>query len=361
MRKWILPGVGTLLTLVLLGCNSAPPEGQQGTSGKGTENTPPKAAGGQNIEGAGATFPYPIYKQWFAAYTKETGTQINYQSIGSGAGYKALKDKTVDFAASDAPLSAKEEADLPGPVVHIPTVGGAVVLAYNLPGIASGLHLTPEIIAGVYMGKIKSWNDPSIKAVNSSANLPSTAIVPVHRTDGSGTTYIFTNYLKKVSADWASSVGAGKSVNWPSGLGGKGSDGVAASVGRTAGGIGYIELAYAVEHKLAYASVKNQAGSFVEPTVESTQAAIENYVDPLSKDIKTTTVDAPGATSYPICSVTYILLYKNGGRNTAAAVKLWDWNLQAAQQDQAKSLYYAPLPAALIKINQDALKSVKSP
>ena len=318
-----------------------------------------QAAQAQNIEGGGATFPYPIYKRWFAAYTKATGVQVNYQSIGSGAGYTALKNKTVDFAASDAPLSAAEEAALSGPVVHIPTVGGAVVLAYNLPGIGSGLHLTPAIISGIYLGTIKSWSDPAIKAANPKTNLPATAILPVHRTDGSGTTYIFTNYLKKASGDWASSVGAGKSVSWPSGLGGKGNDGVAAVVQRTEGGIGYVELAYAIEHKLAYASVKNKAGSFVAPSVESTQAAIEQYAAQLSKDIKTPTVDAPGANSYPICSVTYVIMYRNGGRNTRGAVKLWDWMMLPTQQNDAKSLYYAPIPAGLIKINQASLKAIR--
>ena len=358
MKKWILPGISAILTLLLCGCNGGTPEGG-GKSGTPSDTSGGKSANAQKIEGAGATFPYPIYKQWFAAYTTANSAQINYQSIGSGAGYTALKDKTVDFAASDAPLSSKEEADLSGPVVHIPTVGGAVVLVYNLPGVASGLHLTPDIIAGIYMGRIKTWDDAVIKAANPSANLPAKPVQPVHRTDGSGTTYIFTHYLKKVSTDWASSIGAGKSVTWPSGMGGKGSDGVAASVTRTEGGVGYVELAYAIEHKLAYASVKNQAGAFVEPSVESTQAAIENYAELLSKDIKTPTVDAPGEKSYPICSLTYVLLYKNGGRNTGGAVKLWDWILQPAQQDQAKTLYYAPLPPALIKINQDALKGIQ--
>ncbi|HZP80953.1 MAG TPA: phosphate ABC transporter substrate-binding protein PstS [Chthonomonadaceae bacterium] len=319
----------------------------------------PRTVSAQTIEGAGATFPAPIYKQWFAKFQQATGTNVNYQAVGSGAGINALKTRTVDFGASDAPLSEAEEAGMPGPVVHIPTVGGAVVLSYNLPGVGSGLRFTPEIIAGIYLGKIKSWRDPAISAANPGTNLPELAIQPVHRTDGSGTTYVFTSYLRKANREWAASVGAGRSVNWPIGLGGKGNPGVAAVVRRTAGGIGYVELAYAVENRLAYGSVKNRAGNFVTPSVESTTAAISKYIGPLRKDVKTPIVDAPGINSYPICSLTYILLYKNGGRNTGGATRLWAWAMEPAQQQQAKALYYAPLPEGLVKINLAALKSIR--
>jgi len=311
------------------------------------------------IKGAGATFPAPIYSKWFAKFQQTNGTAVDYQAIGSGGGYNALKNKTVDFAASDAPLSPSEEAQLGQPVVHIPTVGGAVVLTYNLPGVPSGLKLTGDIIAGIYLGKIRSWNDAALKAINPGVTLPATPMQPMHRSDSSGTTYIFTHYLKSVSGEWAAGSGAGKSVSWPVGLAGSHNDGVAALVKRTPGGIGYVELAYAVQNHLAYASVRNKAGSFVVPSVESTEAAINQYVAELRRNIKTPTVNAPGAGSYPICSLTYILIYKNGVGQSGLATKLWSWALQPAQQAEARSLYYAPLPSALVQINLASLKSVR--
>jgi phosphate transport system substrate-binding protein len=310
------------------------------------------------VRGAGATFPAPIYQQWFAQFSKQTGTTVDYQSVGSGKGYDALKNKTVDFGASDAPLSAQEEAALPGRIVHVPTVGGAVALTYNLLGVGNGLQLTPDVIADIFLGRIRVWNDPRIVGANPGKRLPATPIKPVCRTEGSGTTYIFTHYLKKVSGAWASGPGAGKSVNWPAGVGVKGNPGVAAQVRRLPGTIGYVELAFALENKLAYAAVKNRAGKFVLPSVESTTAAIGQYTALLTKDIKTPTVDAPGADSYPICSLTYILIYQNGG-NGGPVTKLWSWALQPAQQAMAKTLYYAPLPPALVRLNMTTLKSVQ--
>jgi len=318
----------------------------------------PRPAAAQ-VHGAGATFPEPIYRQWFAGFLKATGVSVDYQAVGSGQGVKSVHDKTVDFGASDAPLSAKEEADMPGPVVHIPTVGGAVVLTYELPGVASGLRLTPDVIADIFLGKIKNWSDPRIRGINPGVNLPNLNMLTVHRSDGSGTTYIFTHYLRKVSPAWASGPGAGKSVEWPTGLAGKGNAGVAANIKRTPGAVGYVELAYAVENKLPYASVKNRAGNFIKPSSESTTAAISQYVNELKKDIKTPTVDAAGANSYPICSLTYILLYRTGGSNVAQAVKLWSWVMQPAQQAQAKTLLYAPLPSALTKLNLANLATIK--
>ncbi len=346
------------LTLIFLNGCSSPSNSSSGSSGS-SGNAASSSGSGGAIQGAGATFPAPIYTKWFAAYTQQTGTNVNYQAVGSGAGYKALKDNTVDFAASDAPLSDEEEKALANPVVHIPTVGGAVVLTYNLPGAPANLHLAGDVIADIFLGNIKTWSDPRITALNPGVSLPGTAITSVHRTDGSGTTYIFTHYLQKVSPNWASKIGAGKSVDWPAGLGGKGSDGVAGVVRRTNGGIGYVELAYAIANKLPFAAVKNHDGNFVTASAETTTAAIGQYVDQLTKDIKTPTVDAPGANSYPICSVTYILIYKSGGKNTAAAAKLWDWAMQPAQQQQAGSLYYASLPEAIVKLNQAALQPLE--
>ena len=310
------------------------------------------------IRGAGATFPAPIYTKWFAEFQKQTGKSVDYQSIGSGAGYNAIKNKTVDFGASDAPLSAAEEAAMPGQVVHIPTVGGAVVLSYNLPGIGSGIQFTGEIISEIFLGKIKTWADPRIRAINPGKNLPDMPIQPVHRTDGSGTTFIFTNYLKKAGSDWAAGPGAGKSVNWTIGLGGKGNPGVEAIVKRTPGAVGYVELAYAINSKMPYGNVKNRAGKFIEPTSDSTAAAINAYASELARNIKTPTVDAKGANSYPICSVTYIIFYKSAGPKNGDVTALWSWAMSPAVQAEAKTLYYAPLPAALVKINLATMKAI---
>jgi phosphate transport system substrate-binding protein len=316
----------------------------------------PRYAGSQ-VRGAGATFPEPIYTKWFAAYKQARGVSIDYQAVGSGAGYNALKNRTVDFGASDAPLTPSEEAALPEPVVHIPSVGGAVAITYNLPGAPQGLKLTPDVIAGIFLGRITSWADPKIKTLNPGVNLPVIAIQPVHRTDGSGTTYIFTHYLRKADAGWAAGPGAGKSVSWPVGLGGKGSQGVAALLAHTPGAIGYVELAYAVSEKLPFAAIRNRAGAFMLPSVQSTTAAINQYAAELAKDIKTPTVDANGKGSYPICSLTYILMFRASAKPDV--VKLWSWAMQPAQQSQVTSLYYAPLPSSVVKLNGAALAAVK--
>ncbi len=312
----------------------------------------------QTLQGAGATFPYPIYKEWFTKFQQATGVGVNYQSVGSGQGYNALKAKTVDFGASDAPLTAEEERAMPAPVVHIPTVGGAVVLGYNVPGVGAGLRLTSDIVAGIFLGKITKWNDPAIVAVNKKIALPDLAIQPAHRTDGSGTTYIFTHYLKKVSADWAAGPGAGKSVNWPAGIGGKGNAGVAGAIQRTPGAIGYIELEYAVKQNIAYASLKNRSNNFVAPSVQSVTAAIAGAVNELKKDIKTPIVDSAGKNSYPISGLTYILIYKANNPNNANVTKLWDWALEKAQQEFAQTLYYSALPDKLVGVNKAVLKSI---
>jgi phosphate transport system substrate-binding protein len=355
MKKVVFACLLMALPIGLIGCSQNTPEKSETPKTDSGAKTP---SGAQAIEGAGATFPKPIYEKWFADYQKATGTSVNYAAVGSGSGIKALQDKTVDFAASDAPASAADEQGMQGgPIVHIPTVGGAVVLAYNVAGIPTGLKLTGEIIAEIFLGKIKAWNDPKLAAINPDIKLPATALLPIHRSDSSGTTYIFTNYLKKASPEWAS-VGAGKSVNWPGGLAGKGNDGVSTTLLDKEGGIGYVELAYAIQKRLNFAVVQNHDGKFVAASSESTTAAIEQYVDQLRTDIKTPTVDAPGPNSYPICSLTYILLYKNGGRNTTGAVKLWEWAMQPEHQSTAKDLYYAPLPVALAKLNEETLKSV---
>ncbi len=310
----------------------------------------PMTASAQNLEGAGSTFVGPCFLREFARYKQITGGSVNYQVVGSGAGYIAFKNKTADFGASDAPMTAQEEGELPGKAVQFPVIGGAVVMTYNLPGVATGLKFTPEIIAGMYLGKIKLWNDPAIRAVNPGVNLPAIAVQPVHRTDGSGTTYVFTNYLKKANGEWAGSIGAGKSVSWPVGLGGKGNQGVAAVVARTPGGLGYNELAFAVENKLSYGSVRNRAGKFVTANIGTTTAAIDFYANSVSKDVRIPVVDAGGANSYPITGLVYVFLYTNTPK-AAQLTKLWKWFLEPAQQQDAKVLLYAPLPESLVKLN----------
>jgi phosphate transport system substrate-binding protein len=316
-------------------------------------------AQGTTLRGAGSTFAAPIYTQWFAEYKKETGVSVDYQAVGSGAGINALKNRTVDFGATDAPLTDSDLKQMPFPVVQIPTLGGAVVMTYNLPGVGSGLRLTPEIIADIYMGKIKKWNDPRILAVNFIKNLPDLPIHPVHRSDASGTTYIFTSFLTKAVPEWAKQIGSGKSVSWPVGIGGQGNPGVTANIMRTKGGFGYVELAYAIQNHLSLASVRNAAGNFVTPSVTTTNIAIGQYIAALKKDIRTPTVYAPGVNSYPICGLTYVLIYQHGGSNPGPVTKLFSWAMGEEAQKMGEKLYYAPLPPSLIKLNLAALKTVQ--
>lgn len=361
--QWSAVGVA----LALAGCGSG---GDQNQTSGGTatdqnsttaQTTTGAGAGGAKgrLTGAGATFPYPIYSKWFDTYGSKNGVQINYQSIGSGGGIQQLKAGTVDFGASDAPLKAEDEKAMPGPVVHIPTVGGSVAIAYNLPGVQS-LKLDGPTLANIYLGKVKKWDDPSIAALNAGAKLPSTAIAVAHRADGSGTTNIFTTYLKTVSPNWASKVGSGKAVSWPTGVGGKGSEGVTGVVKQQPGGIGYVELNYAIQNKLAVASLKNKDGQFVEPTVDSTTAAIAGGLPALQKDIKAPLVNEGGAKAYPIVGLTYLLVYKQqkDAAKGQALTSFLKWAMTDGQ-GMAKDLAYAPLPPEVIKMNQTAIDSVK--
>jgi phosphate transport system substrate-binding protein len=313
-----------------------------------------------SLTGAGATFPYPIYSKWFDAYGKSTGARINYQSIGSGAGIQQLKARTVDFGASDAPLSNEEIKSMPGPVIHIPTVAGAVVVIYNVRGVGNGLRLTPQIVSGIFLGKIKSWDDSAIKKANPKMRLPRQGIFVAHRSDGSGTSYIFTNYLAAVSSEWKSKVGAGKSVNWPVGIGGKGNEGVAGIVKQTPGTVGYVELAYAVQNHLPYASVQNRAGQFVAPGIESTTIAASGAVPAMKKDIRALAVNSPVKGAYPISGFTYILLYRNqvNGPEGKELCRFLNWAMHDGQK-MARSLLYAPLPESLVRMNTAALAGVK--
>jgi phosphate transport system substrate-binding protein len=312
-----------------------------------------------NLTGAGATFPYPLYSKWFDTYHQMTGIEVNYQSIGSGGGIQQLKNGTVDFGASDAPLTDAKLKEMPRKVLHFPTVAGAVVLAYNLPSVKQRLQLTSGIVAGIYMGKITTWNDKQIAAVNPGVALPAAPILPVHRSDGSGTSYIFTTYLSAVNGPWKEMVGANTSVSWPAGIGGKGNEGVSGLVRQTQGAIGYVELAYAKQNRLPVARLQNRSGQFVEPTLASTTAAAEGAAMLLGKDVRTPIVNSAAPTAYPICGLTYILIYqdqKDPGKAHALA-GLLRWAMEQGQ-DVAGTLDYARLPAAVIKVNEGTLGKI---
>lgn len=296
----------------------------------------------QSLNGAGATFPEPLYKRWFQEYGQAKGVQINYQAIGSGGGIKAITGHTVDFGASDAPMNATELAAAPG-ILHIPTVAGAVCIAYNVPGLPEHIKLTGPVIADLFLGKISKWNDPAIARLNPGVNLPATSVYPVHRSDGSGTTNIFTTYLSEVSGEWKGQIGAGKSVKWTKGIGGKGNPGVAALVKQTEGGIGYIELAYAIQNNIPYASVRNARGNYVLPTVASTTAAAEGST--LPADFRKVIVNTAAPQGYPITGFTFLLVYPN---SKPELKQFLEWALTEGEKG-AETLYYAPLPVNVQK------------
>jgi phosphate transport system substrate-binding protein len=312
-----------------------------------------------NLTGAGATFPYPIYSKWFDLYHKQTGVQINYQSIGSGGGIQQVKAGTVDFGASDAPLNNQRLKEMPKAIVHFPTVAGAVVLAYNLPGVTQALQLTPELVAGIYLGKVTMWNDKRIAAANPGVALPNMPIAAIHRSDGSGTTYIFTAYLSAVSKEWKELVGNNTSVSWPVGLGGKGNEGVSGLVRQAPGAVGYVELAYAKQNNFAVASVKNLAGKFVAPSLASTTAAADGAAAQLGKDVRTPIVNSPAPDAYPIAGLTFLLVHKEQ-RDAAkgkAIVEFIRWAM-AEGQSVAEGLDYAALPSSVVKVNEANLLSI---
>ena len=323
-------------------------------------NTGKNSANGKvTITGAGSSFDNPLFSKMFAVYYDSTKTQINYQSVGSGAGISQLTNKTIDFGASDAPMNSKQDSAAVTPVLHIPITAGAVVVSYNLPDVKETLKFTPDIIANIFLGKITKWNDAAIVAANQGVKLPATAIVVAHRSDGSGTTAIFTSYLSKVSAEWQGKVGSGTAVNWPSGLGGKGNEGVAGLIKQTPGGIGYIELAYAIQNNIPYATVQNKAGNFILPTIESVTAAA-NIAIPADGKLWLTDTDAPDG--YPIAGFSWILLYQEqgyGNRTQAQAtqlVQLLYWMIHDGQQFSA-ALHYAPLSDATVTVGANLLKS----
>jgi phosphate transport system substrate-binding protein len=316
-----------------------------------------------SLTGAGATFPNPIYSKWFSEYNKKTGVQINYQSIGSGGGIKQYTEGTVDFGASDGPMSEEQMQAIGGHVLHIPTVLGAVVVTWNLPSLgATVLKFDGPTIADIFLGKVTKWNDKRLAALNPGVKLPDQDIIVVHRSDGSGTSYIFTDYLSKLSDEWKNKVGKATSVNWPVGLGGKGNEGVTQQVKQTEGSLGYVELIYAEANKLPYAEVKNVSGQFVKPSLESvTQAAGSAKFDK-NTDFRVSITNAPGQGAYPISSFTWLLVrpdMKDAAK--AKAMKgFLDWMVTPEAQSMATQLIYAPLPKEVVELVKERLKTLKA-
>lgn len=349
-----------ILAIVAVAAACSP---DQSKSGSNAATPAGQRSGSVDLTGAGATFPYPLYSKWFATYAEKTGVRINYQSIGSGGGIRQLSEGTVDFGASDSPMKDEEIAKAKGPVLHIPTVLGAVAVTYNLPGVTAQLKLTGQVLADVFAGNIKKWNDPRIAALNSGVKLPATDVLIVHRSDGSGTTYVFTDYLTTVSKSWAAGPGRGKEVPWPVGLGGKGSDGVAGQVKLTPGAVGYVELAYAKQNNLPFAAIQNAAGKFVAPSPAGATAAAAAVAEklPANTDYRLSIVNAPGADAYPISSFTWILVYQQqaDGVKGKKLVDFLRWALTEGE-GQATALDYAPLPASMSAQLMTRLDSIKS-
>ncbi len=320
----------------------------------------PAAGAALTITGAGATFPYPLYSKWFYEYSNShPGVNFNYQSIGSGGGIRQITAGTVDFGASDAPMTDAEMAKLAGPVLHVPMTIGAVTVVYNLAGIGSGLKLAQDVLADIYLGRIRKWNDPRIASLNPGLKLPGADIVVAERSDGSGTTDIFTNYLSTVSPEWRAKVGRGKSVRWPVGLGGKGNEGVAGLVRQTPGAIGYVELAYAKQNRMTVAAVRNRDGAFVLPSIASTTAAAAGAAKTMPADFRVSLVDAPGRESYPICGMTWLLVSRDqkDPAKGKALVSFLKWAIRDGQKI-GPSLDYAPLPKTVVEKVDEALKQI---
>ncbi len=316
-------------------------------------DTAQASGGGVALTGAGATFPYPIYSKWFADYAAKTGVRINYQSIGSGGGIRQISEQTVDFGATDGPMTDEEIAKAKGgPILHFPTVIGAVAITYNVPGLDQPLRLDGPAIGDIFLGRITRWNDARLTALNPGVSLPDEDVLVVHRSDGSGTTYVFTDYLAQASPAWKAGPGRGKEIQWPVGLGGKGNEGVAGQVKQTPGAVGYVELAYAKQNRMAIAAIRNPAGQFVLPSAEGATAAAEGALGSLgaNTDYRVSIVNAPGAAAYPISSMTWLLVYRNQA-NTAKSQQLRDflrWAYTEGER-QAAALDYAPLPDAILQ------------
>jgi phosphate transport system substrate-binding protein len=319
------------------------------------------AAAQTQINGAGASFPFPIYTKWFSEYGKlHSDVQINYQSIGSGGGIRQLTAQTVFFGATDGPMNEEQLKGAPGPILHFPTVLGGVVPIYNVEGVTAPLKFSGKVLADIILGKITKWNDPAIAALNAGVKLPATDITVAHRSDGSGTTYIFVDYLSKVSPEFKEKVGVNTSVNWPVGVGGKGNEGVAGLVKQTPGTIGYVELIYAIQNKIPYGSVQNADGEFLQASLESVTAAASGATKSMPADFRVSITNAPGKGAYPISSFTWLLFYENPTDKAKAKVMVdfMKWALTDGQKYCAE-LGYAPLPKEVVALEMEALKKIK--
>lgn len=349
--------LSAFLTVSLLsGCGgNGSKTGKDTTGGSRTGSN----ASSNTLLGAGSTFVYPLFSKLFAVYNKETGIRVNYQSIGSGGGILQLTNKTIDFGDSDAPLNDDQTKKMGADVLHIPMCSGAVVISYNLPEVKGTIKLTPSVLANIFLGKITKWNDAQIAKINPDLSLPATGIFIAHRSDGSGTTNIFTTYLSKVSSEWNTKPGKGSAINWPAGLGGKGNEGVAGLIKQTPGAVGYIELAYAIQNKMTYADIQNKSGKFITPTVASTSAA-GNISMPDDAKVSLSNTDA--ADGYPISGFTWALIYKEQNYNNRSldraqkVVKLLWWNIHDGQK-YCNDLNYAQLSPAAVKVAEKILKS----
>jgi len=325
--------------------------------------TAAEPATGQALTGAGATFPNPIYTKWFDAYSRKTGVRINYQSIGSGGGIRQFTEGTVDFGATDGPMNASQIAAVNANVVHVPTVLGAVVVTYNLPGLGdTRLKFDGNTLVDIFMGRLTKWNDQRLAALNPGVQLPDQDIIVVHRSDGSGTTYIFTDYLNKFSREWKDKVGYATSVNWPVGLGGKGNEGVTQQVKQTEGAIGYVELIYALSNRLGYGEVENAAGKFVVPSLESVTAAAAAAKLAKDTDFRVSITNAPGGEAYPIASFTWLLVPKDAKDPAKAKIlkNFLGWMITPEAQTMAADLNYAPLPAEVVQLVRGRLETLKA-
>jgi phosphate transport system substrate-binding protein len=320
-------------------------------------------AAAQSLTGAGATFPNPIYTKWFDAYSKKTGIQINYQSIGSGGGIRQFTEGTVDFGATDGPMNESQIQSLSGNVLHLPTVLGAVVVTYNLPSLGeTKLKFDGNVLVEIFLGRVTKWNDPKIAALNPGVKLPNNDLIVVHRSDGSGTTYVFTDFLNKFSREWKDKVGYATSVNWPVGLGGKGNEGVTQQVKQVEGALGYVELIYAISNDLPYAEIKNASGNYINPSLETVTAAAAGTKLGKDTDFRVSITNAPGAQAYPIASFTWLLVKKDN-RDVAKAKLIRDfltWMITPEAQKMAAELHYAPLPAEVVSLVEARLPTLKA-
>lgn len=371
MKKPLIASVLAFATL-LTACGGATPAATSAPSGGATAAADPCGVPvkgkcpteAQAVTGAGATFPGPLYTKWIDQYNTLTGVQINYQAVGSGGGIKNFTDKTVDFGASDVPLTDAQIDAITGGLYLIPMALGSVVPTYNIPNVTAAVKFTPEALAGIYLEQIKKWNDPKITAENPGVTLPDLAITTVHRSDGSGTTGVFTDYLSKISPEWKTKAGAGTTVNWPGGVGGSGNAGVAGAVKNTPGAIGYVELIYAIQNKLGYGVVKNAAGKYIEASLDSTTKAADGFQSPdygnlKGQAAKISITNATGADAWPISTFTFLLLPKDfSDKAKGLAILRFAWYGTHEGQAFAKDLGYAPLPSAVQKAAEGVLKSV---